>query len=143
VAASFSLQGQDAVIKIDAFRYENPRAHDPHDADWILCKLSIKAGPFSAEYDTSLTARDFSEFRGLLEVAWSSLSGKATFSTPEGTLEFTISFQRGGQATVHGTCRNAGISRARMEFEFQTDQTFIREALSDLGRVTAAFPRRA
>ena len=67
------------------------------------------------------------------------MSGVAVFSTVEEQVELTIRLDS-GKGAVEGRVRDHAV--AILEFEAQTDQSYLRQTLADLMRVTTAFPAR-
>jgi hypothetical protein len=67
------------------------------------------------------------------------LTGVATFSTLEDQVEFTIRLTN-GKGTVDG--RVQAHAMATLEFEGETDQSFLAQTLAELQAVTTKYPFR-
>jgi hypothetical protein len=137
------IAGPSAQCSIEVLGYENPGAQDPSDANWLSCRVTVKAHSFCAECSASFTAQDFSEFGEQLSAVMRRMGGTAAFQTDEDVLSLSIDVRKTGTAQVTGTLRVVGSPSATLSFGFESDQTFLSETQRQLEALTRAFPAKS
>jgi len=70
------------------------------------------------------------------------MRGTARLSMLEGALDVQIDLAATGTGMVTGELRKVGGGEATLKFSFETDQTFIGQAMDDLERVLGRYPTR-
>jgi len=137
------IKGSGGSISVHIVGYENPRASDTDDANWLISDIEIIAGPFSGKYRASLATHDFSRFQTGLAGILRTFNGKAVFSTYEESLHLEVEITSRGTVTVSGEVRTHGMPKAKLSFAFETDQTLLSETLQSVSSVVQDFPVRA
>lgn len=140
MSTDVKIEGLAGRIEISVHDYDNADAQHPSDANWLHCGVTLAIGTMSMTFDASFTTHDFFQLQSQLAVCLKALQGAAVFETDEEALRFRIEFGRRGDATIAGTARSVEQARAKVDFTFDSDQTFLQRALSDLRDVCAAFP---
>ena len=141
LSTSVVVQGdRGATIRIEVRGYENPRADNQDDANWLRCWLTVAVDGFSCELDASFTTHDFVEFQHELEQVISTMAGVASFQPYEEAIRLDVKLGPSGQGSVSGLARSFSTERASLSFSFETDQTFLAQTRSELNRINREFP---
>jgi len=135
-----SIAGDGGSISIEVLGYENASASDDSDANWLISRIAVVAGPFSGQLSVALTTQDFAHFRRDLVEALRTLTGKAVFQTDEDSLRFQVEMGSRGTAKVSGIAQVIAGYRASLTFAFETDQSYLTQARSALDAVVENFP---
>jgi hypothetical protein len=135
-----SIKGHGASIAIEVFGYENLSAQNASDANWLNCRVVVDMGQFVGNYDASFTTSDFIRFRNELKTLQNTMRGSASFVTDEEALNCTIEMRATGTALVKGTARVHGHTTATLSFSFESDQSFLAEALREVEAAVCEFP---
>jgi hypothetical protein len=88
---------------------------------------------------------DFVLFYRELDEALRSLKGTAAFSTAEAGLKFEVAFKSAGHADVSGIVQSqlsVVPRRTKLDFSFESDQSFLSSTLDGLRAVIQQFPVR-
>jgi len=81
-----------------------------------------------------------------LDEAQRSLKGTAVFATLESGLKLEIRFKAAGHAEVFGTVQSklsVVPSRTKLDFSFESDQSFLSQTVEGLRAVLQQFPVRS
>jgi hypothetical protein len=133
-------------VQIDVLNYERPKSTEASDANWLSCRCGVTVREFSCVVGLSLTTDDFVRFLGDLNEAQRSLKGTAVFTTLESGLKLEITFRAAGQADVFGTVQSqlsVVPGRTKLDFSFETDQSFLSYTVDGLRAVIQQFPVRS
>lgn len=142
MSSELTIAGTGGRIEILVHGYENESALHVSDANWVSCTVSLAVGPFRGVIEASFSTHDFARFRDQLATALAALHGGAAFETDEDALSFRIDFGARGDATISGAVRVLEQARARLDFSFPSDQTFLRQTFVGVSGVCLAFPAR-
>lgn len=136
-----SIRGdQGESISVDVRGYERPDTGDFWDSNWLQCTVDVKVQGFRATIGTSLRTDDFMKFFSELREIAEPKAGEATFRTIEGTLSIVVKMRKQGICTVRGKVRDN--TQARLDFNFDSDQTLLWETVEALEAITREFPIR-
>jgi hypothetical protein len=141
-----NVRGEGLVLRFDVAGYEGERrGKDSYDDNWLSGTVTLElarppAATFKTKCATSWQTVEFASFQESLRTLLDDLTGKATFSTTEDQVEVTIRL-KGGKGTVEGRVEEHAM--ARTEFEAETDQSFLKQTLTELRAVTARYPFRS
>jgi hypothetical protein len=137
-----NLRGDGCHLKLDVLGYESERwGQDSYDDNWISCTVTLEvarppAATFKAKCSISLQTTELLAFQEALRCLLDDLTGAARFSTIEDQVEVTIRLER-GKGTIAGRVEEHAL--AALEFEGETDQSFLTQTLSELRTVTAKY----
>jgi hypothetical protein len=140
-----NVRGEGFSLRFDILGYESERlGKDSWDDNWLSGTVALelarpRAAIFRARCRTSWQTVDFAEFQRALGTLLDDLTGTAGFTTIEDQVELTIRL-KGGKGSVEGRVEEHAM--ASMEFEAETDQTFLSQTLMELRAVTAKYPFR-
>ena len=140
------IRGDGGRVQIEVLNYERPNLTEGSDANWLVCRCSMTVREFSCEVSLSLMTDDFVRFLADLDEALRSLRGTAVFATPESGLRLEIKFKAAGHADVFGTVQSqlsVVPSRTKLDFSFETDQSFLSHTIEGLRTVIQQFPVRS
>jgi|SRR5579875_3123064 len=137
-----SVRGTGALIEIEIFDYENPLARNPDDASWLKAEVTAQIGPFSGAFRTSVTTYDIAALGERTAEALRSLSGQVSFETTEGDLTLNITFSSRGSAEVEGSLQPNGLSKAALQYRFETEPSALDEMVRGLKAVSERFPAK-
>jgi hypothetical protein len=137
---SIVIAGDMANIVIEISGYENPKAPDSSDANWLSCTVVLRIGPFSGSIAASFTTQDFARFFNEIGTALHTFSGVASFLTDEDTLRLILKFEKTGRVHISGVAQDLGPPKASLTFSFESDQSFLTQTCRQLEKVTHNFP---
>lgn len=139
------IRAEGFLLRLDVAGYESERrGKDSYDDNWLSGTVTLEfarppAATFKAKCATSWQTVDFASFHEALRTLLDDLTGTATFSTLEDQVDITIELT-GGKGTVEGRVQEHAM--AWLEFEAETDQSFLNQTLTELRAVTAQYPFR-
>jgi hypothetical protein len=136
----FAVEGDGGSVAIVVQGYERRDAEDASDANWLTAHVRLKIGPFTAEYGTSITTQALVSLLNGLGRVVEDLSGTTALTTDEDDIAFEVVAAVGGAMRVSGTARRRGLPRVALQFEFQSDQSYLRRTVQQLEDLTAMFP---
>lgn len=136
------IEGGGCFVSVVVEGYEREVAEEFSDANWLKCTIKLGIGAFSAKFYATMTTQDFVEFQSDLSKSIKNLSGIATFRTDEEWLSLDIEMNARGAAHVRGAAQVHGLPKAKLNFEFETDQSYLSQTCLQLGKVVQTFPVR-
>lgn len=124
--------------------YERERSGETYDDNWLSGDLALEVAQpptatFTAKCEVAWQTTDLLGFQEALRTLLDDLTGVAVLSTLEDQVELTIRLNQ-GKGTVEG--RVEAHATAALEFEGTTDQSYLKEALTELRQVNEAYPFR-
>src|SRR3954449_9165524 len=140
-----NVRGQGFHLRFDVLGYESERlGKDSHDDNWLSGTVSLElarppAATFKATCSTSWQTVEFAGFHEALRALLDDLTGTAAFTTIEDQVELTIRLT-GGKGSLEGRVEEHAM--ASIEFEAETDQSFLSQTLAELRALTAKYPFR-
>jgi hypothetical protein len=137
------LSGDEARIVIDVLGYENTRANDVDDANWLMCRVAVRVGPLSAKIEAAFTTSDFTDFRQSVEALLSGINDQASFATHEEALEIHLSRAGSGRIRVTGTARTFQVPGGTLSFSFDSDHPALEHMHRDVAGVINQYPYRS
>jgi len=140
------IRGDGGQVQMEVLNYERPNASEGSDANWLVCRCAVTVREFSCDVRLSLMTDDFVRFLGDLDEAQRSLKGTAVFATPESGLKVEIKFKSAGHADVWGAVQSqlsVVPSRTKLDFSFESDQSFLSQTAEGLRAVIQQFPVRS
>lgn len=141
--ADWKIEGNGARLVIEVLSYERESAIDESDANWLRCKAQGIFDGFSCKCEYSILTNDFREFEASLRGMIEGRSANAYFSTTEEGLGLELERDSAGHCKVSGFLRSFGMPKSKLEFVFESDQSYLRQTLAELVRVNERFPVRA
>lgn len=127
-------------LRISALRRCHPDQHDYWDGNWVESEIQVRASGFEGAFRANLRSEDFENFNRELTTLSKTLSGKATFSTMEDQLTFTMEGDGRGHIQVSGQATDVVGVGNRLEFSLRMDQTYLPPILKALSVVLKKFP---
>jgi hypothetical protein len=140
-----NVRGEGVHLTLEVLGYESDRGgRAAHDANWLSGAATIEvtrppAAVFRARCSTAWQTTDFLRFHEALRTLLDDLTGVATFSTIEDQVEITVRLH-GGKGRIAGRIEEHAL--ATLEFDGETDQSYLLETLSELRAVTTTYPIR-
>ena len=110
------------------------------DGNWITCDLQISVGGFRGHFRADLRSEEFLAFLEELASLRNTLEGRATFSTIEGQIGFSLIGDERGHVRVEGDAVDIAGTGNRLHFGFEIDQTYLPPICRALESVLGAFP---
>jgi len=129
-------------LRIRPLRRCYPNQDDYWDGNWIESEIQVQAGGFEGAYHANLRSDDFENLNRELTALSQTLSGRATFSTMEEQLSFTMEGNGRGHIRISGQARDVVGTGNRLEFSLEMDQTYLPPILRALAAVLKKFPVR-
>jgi hypothetical protein len=140
VAEQIKFAGEQGALTIEVYGYERPAAEDQDDANWLRCDVSINAGPFRGTFKSAFTTYDLIALAERLKGALAALSGTVSFQNTEDDIAFDVRLEKHGSATISGAAHPHRSLEASLAFRFDTDQSYLAQALRQLEAVLRIFP---
>ena len=141
---SFTISGpQDNYISISVNGFERNPNGDYHDDNWLAVTVSVKSGVFTGEFEASFVTYEIKNFSIQLKELYSSLNGKAVFTTLEKQLYLSLNGNGTGQIEISGVATDKLGGFNKFEFTFESDQTYLATSIRQLSNVTSNFPIRS
>ena len=134
---SFKL-GTDAGDHVTVEVHERTYEGD----DWLAATISIRSGAFAGSFDAALMTCDFQPFERQLQELYESLRGTATFSTIERQLEVNCVGNERGGISIDGVAQDRAGDGNQLRFQFDLDQTYLPELISELQQIQSEFPNK-
>ena len=117
-----------------------PNYTDYWDGNWLNARVTVSVGGFKGLLGGYLRAEEFLRFRGEIEKLNNTLSGKATFSTMEEWISFSLTGDGRGHVILKGQVRDRPGSENTLNFTIELDQTFLPQILKGLDKTIKLFP---
>jgi len=138
---AFRLSGENGFIELtidEAFDFPHITSHAGGYA--VQGRLAIRAD----EYTVSNAIHYFStgelyEFSNALKQCYETFSGVAVLENFDRALELKCEFNRFGHVIMSGTFQAKPSSNNSLAFEFKTDQTQVKEAITSLDDIYKIF----
>lgn len=130
------------TLRVDGYQFPQMPA-DYNDANWLVGQIDLSAGArgaFSARLCVTPYALDLQAFRNQLQTLDRELTGQATLAHVEDQFEVVVTLAN-GKGKLSGYVREHVGARLRVA-EFETGQTFVRQALNEFEALVTAFPVR-
>ncbi|MEP7305600.1 MAG: hypothetical protein ABJA98_08795 [Acidobacteriota bacterium] len=118
----------------------HPGLFEDSDGNWITCELQISAGGFRGHFRADLRSEEFLAFLEELASLRKTLEGRATFSTIEGQIGFSLIGDEQGHVRVEGDAVDVAGTGNRLHFGFEIDQTYLPPLCRSLEAFLSAFP---
>ena len=138
----FTVRGENANVTISVKWREFPDLHDYHDGNWLISDITIMVPGFKGSFDFCLDAPALAGFLQELNQMKATVSGSASFTPIEPSISLV------GEMTNMRQIRWKGIAQyplgygSELDFEFESDQSYLPEVISELENVLSLFPVR-
>lgn len=130
----FTMFFDGGWVKLSAIRFENPGALNADDASWIVCQLEFKIEDMRGGHRISVMTADIVSFKNSLPTALETSGISAVFDCTEDDVRLDVTVGRRGEAKISGNINANHIARYSIDFEATSDQTYVRQCLSDVER---------
>lgn len=104
---------------------------------WAQADVEIAVPGFQGWLSAWVDAADFDIFASQLRVLYESLEGKAEFRPMEEQFVLLLEAGKLGHVEVSGEAWSFATYGSKLEFEFELDQSYLMQPLSDLERLQA------
>lgn len=135
-----ALKGDRGELTLEILDYENPRAQNTEDSNWLRANLTIQANPFFGSIEFGLTTDELALLSSQLSTVVSSLSGKVRFATMEGNWTLNVDFERSGTAIVSGMVESKRTLGNRLLYELHAEPIVLESVAGDLARMASMYP---
>ncbi len=136
----FSLSGLDGCIELtmnEVWGFPDQTSFGGgYDAEGTL---TIRAGAYSVSAACSFTTGELYRFSVSLQQCYDTLTGAAVLENTEQALALACEFDRLGHVVASGCFQAIPSANNRLTFEIHTDQTQVKEILSQLQTVFTVF----
>lgn len=128
-------------IRIDILSRPYENADNIWDLNWLVTDLEIKIPGFTAKYSLYTTTNDFVRFYEELDKLYQSLEGIAEFVTIESGIYLKATIERKtGKLIWSVEAQYPQGDGAILEFEFQSDQSYVYETIRGLKYIIKQYP---
>jgi hypothetical protein len=131
--ATLTSNNGEAKLKFEFYKFEFENTSDENDREWIVGDLVFENSQFSAkvENDPQFTLSYLNTFiKELLDLI-DSKAQSIRYHGIEPYLDMTIEDKTNGLFEVNGIFRSLNTGRNELKFSFETDQTYIRQFVSE------------
>jgi len=102
--------------------------------------IEIKSGNFNCSGEVYISTGQLNEFYVQLNKCYQTLVGSARLSNEyESNLELVLRFDGLGHVNVRGFYKSSSIEFNQLEFEFETDQTYIFQLIEQLRNIVSQY----
>jgi|SRR5215472_6433755 len=109
---------------------------DRHDVEGqghdVAAQIEISSGPFSGAVRSFFSTRELAAFAKDIEELYNAVSGTVTLKQLEGHLNLKMQSKGLGHIQVQGDARGELAWYAVLHFDFEIDQTFLPNIISEL-----------
>lgn len=141
MAEAINIAGPGCGIAITVLGYERD-GRAGADPEWLTCIVECSVGPFRGTLRVPLATEDLARLEESLTRALDGSATRAGLDTIEGRVTISIDVGSRGDATVSGNLRYESGPEAVLGFKFESDQSYLRGTLAEVGRALATFPLR-
>jgi hypothetical protein len=113
------------------------------DLRWLVADVAIRVGGFKGDFSTSFLVRDVSRFLQELRQLFTTLEGRAQFTTWEKQIELILEGNGRGQVAITGEAMDEAGTGSKLSFEIGTDQTYLPQLINELESICATYPECA
>ncbi|NVO86572.1 WapI family immunity protein [Hymenobacter terrestris] len=136
----FTIQGIDAFLTIsltEVYGFPDETCHwGGYDA---RAAIKIQTGGFSVNAEFWTSTGELSELYRQLSDSNEQVAGAISFRSYEEHLNFTAHYNSLGHVIVAGTFSEQDLSDNKLQFEIQTDQSYIQATLIEMKRLVAKY----
>jgi hypothetical protein len=133
------IAAQD-TIRLEALKLKFPEAVLDWDRNWVLTKVTIKAGVFSGQFSAEFMTTDFELLKRQLILLDKDFNKVAKFSPLEQQLILTIAGDGLGHFAIDCEATPEPNGGQKLTFSLLFDQTEIKNYIRQLDRITKQFP---
>lgn len=136
----FHLLGDGTKIAIEIIDRKYLDASDFWDGNWINSKINIEIPGYLARFNANLRTDELMTFLNQLKRMDNQMKGKAILENIEDFISLKGEMNGLGNITWTGeTCYPLGTG-AILNFEFESDQSFLRNLTKELEEILDRFP---
>ena len=135
-----SIRGEAGHLTIEVLGYENRRADNTDDANWLQSLVGLEFENLVVRLGASLRTQELRCFHDALDGALRSLEGKAVLNACEEVISLSVEFGSRGSARILGELLHCGMTNYSVKFAFDSDQSHLRNTLSQLREVLIKYP---
>lgn len=137
----FHLLGNEYErVEIEVISRRYPDTTNYWDINWIDSKINVDIPGYVVEFHASLRTDELSDFLNELQLLNKNLKGNATLNNLDKYIHFECEMDRLGKMKWSGeTCYPAGFG-AVLNFEFNSDQSYLERLIKELEAVLSVFP---
>jgi hypothetical protein len=136
----FIIQGGADFLKITFFKVfgfpESTCHFGGYDTQSII---EISSGNFKVRSSMYVTTGEIFEFYKKLSIANEELKGDVHFDNYEGNLSFNLRYNVNGHISIMGKYSEHSEFDNRLEFDFESDQTYIQHTLTQLRMIAVKY----
>jgi hypothetical protein len=133
---SFTLKGENGYIKIEleqVFDFPNRTCHwGGYDAK---AKIKITSGNFKVNSSFYTSTGEIYLFYKSLKESNTFLSGQIFYKNYEENTLITLTYDNMGHVAIEGTFSEENQFNNKIDFEFNTDQSYIKYTLNELENI--------
>lgn len=139
----FQIAGSGGeLLKVTVTGYTHPDTVDYWDGNWLSCHLNLWLNGFRADFPFDLRIDEMERFLKQLEQLHTSLKGNAALDSMEGILKLNVSGGKTGRLAWEGKLVYPSGTGAVLEFEYESDQTYLSRLIQELKAILKRYPVR-
>jgi len=138
---SFCLTGVDGetlAVKIERYLY--PNEADLHDANWIGCRIQLKANDFTCSTSANLVTVEIAKLLVDVDAVLSGAAESFQFETTEELLAFQFSLTGPQEGLLTGVISGPHSMKCSCAFSFRICLAALQRFRSELCRAVEAYP---
>ena len=135
----FELKGQNGIVRIaikEVFGFPNNTSH--FGGYECILGVEIKVNSYSVKSSFYSTTGELSNFFKKLRKCHIELSGIADFNSCEENLDLIVKYDF-GKVNISGKYQENLAIDNKLEFDFETDQSYLKEGIDKLERITEKY----
>jgi hypothetical protein len=128
-------------LSLHVLRREHEGAGDYWDGNWVIARIDLAVGAFTASVAASLRMDEIQHLNAGLKVMQQTVFGTAVLDSIEDWIELEIQCDAGGHLSISGWLSDAPGSGNRLSFELPgKDQTYLPDWIDSLDAIEGALP---
>jgi len=136
----FEIFDAGDILRLEPIQVYDDTSQLDWDRNWVKTKVTVKGGVFSGQFLADFMTTDFELFKRELIKLDKDFSGTAKLEPLEGQLLLNISGDGLGHFEVKCKATDQPGYGGTLSFVFSFDQTELPRLISELDKITKAFP---
>jgi hypothetical protein len=136
----FAIKGEANFVRISfdkVFGFPNTTCHaGGYDLE---ATIEIKSGGFTVKSSLYTSTGEFFDFYEQLKTCNNLLSGTASYANYEQNIILKVTYDQLGHTHIHGTYSEFNSFENKLNFDFLSDQSFIKSAIDGLELIASEY----
>ena len=138
--ASFTIKGDQSILTIEILKRRSNDSNDTFDKNWILTHIELLIPGYKVSFNGDMQTTDIDRFLKETKQIYEKISGNTELTTLENPIHLVGKMTKTGKICWNGkTVYPIGFG-AMLEFEFESDQSYLPVLIAELEKVLNVYP---